>query len=109
MQKSDQLDRTFRALGDATRRAIVERLTTSAEEPASVFVEMFDSSQPTTSKHLRVLEDAGLVQRRIVGRQHLFSLRAERFVEIDTWFERHGRFWNRSLDRLAAHLEEDET
>lgn len=105
-----QLDIAFRALGDGTRRAIVEQLGTVHERTANNLVVLFESSQPTISKHLKVLEEAGLIQRRIEGRNHYFSMRPQCFAELEQWIGRHGAFWDRSLDRLAQHLaDKDDT
>jgi DNA-binding transcriptional ArsR family regulator len=95
---------TFAALGDPTRAAIVERL---ARGPATVsaLAEPFAMSLPAVSKHLRVLESAGVVERRKRGRATVCSLRAAALREAATWLERRHRMWERRLDRLAAHLE----
>jgi DNA-binding transcriptional ArsR family regulator len=68
--------------------------------------DLFDSAQPTISKHLRVLEAAELVQRRVEGRRHLFSLNPTRIQQAQNWLKRHLEFWEDSLDRLESVIEE---
>jgi len=67
---------------------------------------LFDSSQPTISKHLRVLEQAQLISRRVEGRRHVFQLAPARMRQARTWLERHLAFWEGSLDQLDGLLEE---
>lgn len=67
---------------------------------------MFDSAQPTISKHLRVLEDAELIARRVEGRRHVFTLAPSRMRQAQRWLERHLAFWEGSLDQLEGLLEE---
>lgn len=97
------LDRTFAALADPTRRAIVARLargTATAGELAKPFA----MSLPAVSKHLKVLEGAGLVARRKEGRIHYLSSRDRPMRDAERWLEKQRRFWEQSLDRLAEHL-----
>ena len=99
------LDRTFAALADPTRRAMVARLalgTATAGELARPFA----LSLPAISKHLKALEGAGLIERRREGRTHHLTLRAERLVDAAGWLEQQTSFWQRSLDRLARTLDE---
>ncbi|MGH6719824.1 MAG: ArsR/SmtB family transcription factor [Alphaproteobacteria bacterium] len=97
------LDRTFAALADPTRRAIILRL---ARRSATVgeLAKPFAMSLPAVSKHLKVLEGAGLVARRRVGRVHHLSARIGPMSDAARWIEVQRRFWERSLDRLAEHL-----
>lgn len=104
MDKNISLDLAFRALADGTRRQIIERLYVEAESSAGALVSCFDSAQPTISKHLSVLEKAGLVNRKVEGRRHLFSLNKDRLADVELWFERHRRIWENSLDNLEAIL-----
>jgi len=67
---------------------------------------MFNSAQPTISKHLRVLEEAELVARRVDGRRHVFTLAPSRMRQAQRWLERHLAFWEGSLDQLEGLLEE---
>jgi DNA-binding transcriptional ArsR family regulator len=101
------LDHVFSALADPTRRAILARL---AEGEASVteLAEPFEMSLPAVSKHIKVLERAGLISR---GREAQFRpcrLEPEGLKEASGWLAFYRRFWEGSLDRLAAFLEEEE-
>jgi DNA-binding transcriptional ArsR family regulator len=106
IQYAAPLDRTFHALGDGTRRAMLGLLARRGECTAGELGAPFDIAQPTASRHLRVLEDAGLVRRTIDGRVHRFRLRAAPLREAERWITRHRRFWNASLDRLEGVLAE---
>ncbi len=100
-----QLDRVFSALADPTRRAILARLATN-EATVNELVEPFDLSQPTISKHLKVLEAAGLVSR---GREAQFRpvrLNAVPLEEASMWLGDFRRFWAESLDRLDGYVKE---
>ena len=100
------LDSAFAALSDGTRRAIVERLAVG-ETCVTDLAAPFRMSLPAVSKHVRVLEDAGLVHRRRAGRTHFLSLAGEPLGAAAEWLERHRRFWEGSFDRLAAMLAEE--
>ena len=102
----DALDRVFRALGDRTRRALLTRL---ARGPCRVtqLAEPFDMSLVAVSKHLKVLERAGLIQRAIDGRVHQCSLDPAPLGDAQQWLHRNRTFWEASLDRLAALVEGD--
>jgi DNA-binding transcriptional ArsR family regulator len=97
------LDVVFHALADATRRAMVERLVAG---PASVsqLAEPFDSALPTIVKHLRVLEDAGIVESQKAGRVRTYQLVADALVGANTWIVRQRRPQERQLDRLGDYL-----
>lgn len=102
---TDRLDRTFGALSDPTRRAILARL---AEGEASVteLAEPFEMSLPAVSKHLKVLERAGLVSR---GREQQWRparLRATPLKEVAEWTDPYRRFWEERYDRLDEYLDE---
>lgn len=99
------LDRAFAALADPTRRAIVARLAAGSATVGEL-AKPFDMSPPAVSKHLKVLENAGLVARRRAGRTHHLSVRPEPLRLAADWIEDQRRFWERSLDRLARHLDE---
>jgi DNA-binding transcriptional ArsR family regulator len=94
------LDAAFSALSDGTRRAIVERLAVG-ETCVTDLAAPFRMSLPAVSKHLRVLEKAGLVRRRRAGRTHFLSLSGEPMAAAAQWLEQHRQFWEGSLDRLA--------
>ncbi len=103
--QSDRLDRTFAALSDPTRRAILGRLATG-EASVTELAEPFDMSMPAVSKHFKVLERAGLIVR---GRQRQWRparLEAEPLKEVADWTERYRRFWEERYDRLDDYLEE---
>ena len=100
-----QLDRTFAALSDATRRAILARLSTGALTVGEI-AEPFDISLAAVSKHVRVLERAGLIRREVQGREHRCSLEAGPLKDASHWTERYRAFWEGRLDALAKLLEE---
>ncbi len=97
------LDRAFGALGDATRRAILARLAEGSLTVGEI-ADPFDMSLNAVSKHLRVLERAGLIRRRIQGREHHCSLEADPLREVASWAERYRGFWEKRLDALEGHL-----
>jgi DNA-binding transcriptional ArsR family regulator len=94
---------TLEVLAEPNRRRILDALRTG-EEPVHVLVEQLGLSQPSVSKHLRVLRDAGLVAVRPDGQRRLYRLRPEPLFELDQWLEPYRRMWNRSLDQLEDHL-----
>ena len=100
----DRLDLVFGALSDRTRRAILGRLERS---PAMIteLAEEFPMSLPGVSKHLRVLERAGLVKRRIDGRVHRCALDASALGEASEWMDHYRAFWSENLDALANYVE----
>jgi DNA-binding transcriptional ArsR family regulator len=102
----DRLDRVFHALGDRTRRALLARLS---DGPAMIteLAGPFAMSLPAVSKHLRVLESAGLVERTVQGRVHQCSLHAQSLIEVDTWLAFYRPFWADTLDALAQFVEEN--
>ncbi|QDV52261.1 ArsR/SmtB family transcription factor [Gimesia fumaroli] len=101
-----QLDRTFHALGDGTRRKMLSLLAKRGEVTASDLGAPFEIAQPTVSKHIRVLEQAGLISRRVEGRVHRFQLQIKPFNEAQKWISKHREFWEGSLDALGDLLEE---
>lgn len=100
----DRLDHLFGALSDRTRRKMVARL---ARAPATIgeLAEPFAMSLPAVSKHVRVLERAGLVRRTIDGRIHRCALERKRLRDAGEWLERYTEFWDDTLDALAAFVE----
>lgn len=98
------LDDAFFALSDPTRRNILERLGTR-EAMVTELAEPHDMSLPAISKHLRVLESAGLLTRRVEGRQHLLRVNPDPLQHMKQWIDRQRQFWEGSFDRLAEHLE----
>ena len=101
----DRLDRTFAALADPTRRAILARLA-SGEAPVTELAKPFDMSMPAISKHLKVLEHAGLIARSREAQWRPCRLEAGRLKEVSDWVEHYRRFWEQSLDRLDEYLRE---
>ncbi|PCH82517.1 MAG: transcriptional regulator [Hyphomicrobiales bacterium] len=100
------LNLVFRALGDQTRRALLARLV---EGPAKVtdLAKQFEMSLPAVGKHIRVLENAGLVDREIKGRIHQCSLNAGPLKDAEKWLVVYQDFWNDTLDSLVRHLREN--
>ncbi|HEY2800632.1 MAG TPA: metalloregulator ArsR/SmtB family transcription factor [Chthoniobacterales bacterium] len=103
-QKS--LDRTFAALADPTRRRILAHLARGSRRVTHL-AKPHDMSLPAVSKHLRVLEKAGLLRRRRYGRVHEMELDARPLQQAAQWVEEYRKFWEGSLDRLAAYLEKE--
>jgi DNA-binding transcriptional ArsR family regulator len=101
------LDRTFSALADPTRRALVARLSQTDAISVSELAKPFAMSLPAVMKHLDVLSDAGLVTRNKSGRIVSCHLRAEPMREANDWLNRYQKFWSDRLDQLAAFLEDD--
>lgn len=104
--KSRSLDGVFSALAHPTRRAILHRLArgeTSVGEVAAPFA----ISLPAMSKHIRVLEDAGLIRRRLDGRIHRLQLVAEPMRGAAGWINEYAEFWSQQLDALGRFLEQD--
>lgn len=105
---SPQLDATFRALSDPTRRAILERLS-EGEATVGELAAPFDVSRPAISKHLRVLERAGLVDRTRDGRTSRCALDARPMREAADWVATYREFWEAELDALASYFESGES
>lgn len=105
MNASQRLDATFAALADPTRRAILARLATGAAS-VSELARPFAMSQPAVSKHLRVLERAGLVSSGQDAQRRPRRLEAQRLAEASGWLEGYRRFWEGSFARLDALLDE---
>ena len=101
---STVLNRTFAALADPTRRRILAQLA-QGDRCVTRLARRHAMSLPAVSKHLRVLEKAGLLRRRRYGRVHEMQLEAKPLKEAAQWVEEYRRFWERSLDRLADYLE----
>jgi DNA-binding transcriptional ArsR family regulator len=102
---SSGLDATFAALSDATRRGILARLA-SGEASVSELAAPYDMSLPAVSKHLRVLESAGLLTRSKEGRVQRCRLAAEPMRSAADWIEHYRRFWEAQFDSLHKFLEE---
>jgi DNA-binding transcriptional ArsR family regulator len=101
----DHLSTTLAALADPTRRAILARLA-SGERTVTELAEPFDMSLPAVSKHLKVLEGAGLIARGREAQWRPCRLEAKPLREVADWVERYRRFWEESFDRLDDYLHE---
>ena len=101
----DQLSSTFAALADPTRRAIVARLATG-ECSVTELAEPFEMSMPAVSKHLRVLEKAGLIARRREAQRRPCRLEPGPLKDVADWAERYRSIWEQRFDRLEAYLHE---
>src|SRR5579862_7375279 len=102
---ADPLSATFAALADPTRRAILGRLA-SGEASVSQLAEPFEISMPAVSKHLKVLERAGLIARGREAQWRPCRLDAGPLKEVSDWTENYRRFWTESFDRLDGYLQE---
>ncbi len=105
MTPSARLDATFAALADPTRRAILARLTLG-EASVNELAEPFDMSQPAISKHLKVLERAGLISRGRDATRRPCRLEAQPLAEVESWLENYRQFWEVQFQRLDGLLEE---
>jgi DNA-binding transcriptional ArsR family regulator len=101
------LDRTFAALSDPTRRALLARLVEKQSLSVSELAQPFAMSLPAVMKHLDVLSDAGLIAREKTGRTVACRLTAQPMEQAMNWLNRYARFWSENFDRLAALLEEE--
>jgi DNA-binding transcriptional ArsR family regulator len=101
----DHLSTTFAALADPTRRAILARLA-AGETSVTELAQPFAMSLPAISKHLKVLEHAGLISRGRQAQWRPCRLEAEPLKDVAEWVERYRQFWEQSLDRLDEYLQE---
>ena len=101
----DSLSTTFAALADPTRRAILARLV-AGEASVTELAEPFEMSMPAISKHLKVLERAGLIARGREAQWRPCKLETQPLREVDDWMSHYRRFWTESLNRLDAYLRE---
>ena len=102
------LDRTFGALADPTRRRILEHLA-GGDHCVTDLARPYRMSLPAVSKHLRVLENAGLVRRKRDGRVHRLRLEAKPMQQAQAWIEEYRKFWEASFDRLDEYLKQLQT
>ena len=103
------LDRTFAALADPTRRALLTRLAEQPDLSVSALAAPFAVSLPAIMKHLDVLSDAGLIARTKTGRTVACQLVATPMQDAIEWLNRYEKFWSERLNRLAAFLEEEDS
>jgi len=101
---TERLDATFGALSDPTRRDILAKLA-EGEARVTELAKPFGMSLPAVSKHLRVLENAELITRRVDGRIHLFTVNPEPLRSAQDWIEHYQRFWGEQLQSLGNYLE----
>ncbi len=104
-----KLTDTFSALGDPTRMAIVDRLLSQGALAAGDLSDVADISAPALSRHLKVLRQAGLLTRTVDRQRRIYAVNPEALRQVNAWMISHEDFWNSSLDRLAAALDEEET
>jgi DNA-binding transcriptional ArsR family regulator len=102
---NDQLSTTFAALADPTRRAILGKLT-RGEKSVSELAKPFKMTLPAVSKHLKVLERAGLIERSREAQWRPCRLKPRRLKAASEWLDAYRQFWEQSLDRLEAYLKE---
>jgi DNA-binding transcriptional ArsR family regulator len=102
---SARLDRVFHALSDSTRRDMLKRLA-AGERTVGELAEPFHMSLAAASKHIRTLEDAGLIRRTVEGRTHRCRIEARPLAGISSWLRRYESFWNQRLDALERALKE---
>lgn len=100
------LDAVFAALSNQTRRDLIERLA-GTDATISELAEPLDMTLPAVSKHLRVLERAGLVTRRRDGKSRRCALRPQGLHQVESWIQERREFWAPTLDSLAAHVEQE--
>jgi DNA-binding transcriptional ArsR family regulator len=105
---AERLDAVFHALADPTRRAMLRSLTL-AERSVGELASPFRMSFAAASKHVKALERAGLVRRRIEGRVHMCQLEAKRLAEAHDWLSFYERFWTMRLDDLELELRKPDT
>jgi DNA-binding transcriptional ArsR family regulator len=103
--RTARLDAVFTALADPTRRAIIERLSRGEARVTDV-AEPFRMSLNAVSKHIRVLEASGVVERHRKGRDHILSINTRSLDEVDGWIERTRRYWEARLDAMERLLRE---
>src|ERR1700688_710972 len=100
--RAPQLDGLFAALADPTRRAIVERLLAAGELSVGDVAARFAISTPAISRHLQVLQRAGLIERRIERQWRFVRVRPDALAPVESWLTRQRRHWTAALDRLEA-------
>jgi DNA-binding transcriptional ArsR family regulator len=106
VNQGSELDRLFRALANETRRELVAGLS-GGDRTVGELAGPLEMTPPAVSKHLRILEDAGVVRRTVAGRTHHISLEARSLEPAMAWLRNHGARWSSALDRLAARLDEE--
>jgi DNA-binding transcriptional ArsR family regulator len=100
------MDQVFAALGETARRRMLDVLR-EGERSAGELERVLGMAQPATSKHLRVLREAGLVRVRKDAQRRIYAIEPRRLAELDSWLAKYRGFWNGALDELARHLERE--
>lgn len=95
----------FEAVAEPSRRALLDVLTEGERTAGELVATLPGLTQPTVSRHLRVLREVGLVEVRPDAQRRIYALRADGLMPIDEWIERYRRFWANHLDALERHLE----
>lgn len=98
------METTFSIVAEPNRRAILDLLL-DAERSVGEIEQALSLSQPSVSKHLRVLRDAGFVESRVEAQRRLYRLKPEPLMELDAWLAPFRRYWSAQIDKLEAHLE----
>ena len=106
VKQQQRVDAVFAALADPTRRRIMERLSRGGESQVTSLARPFRMSLPAVSRHLRVLESAGLIKRQRHGREHLISANATGLSEVRKWMAQCAAAWNSGFDALDELLQE---
>ena len=94
----------FEAVADPSRRVLLDSLTAGERSAGELVAALPELTQPTVSRHLRVLREVGLVEVRADAQRRIYALRADGLVEIDNWIDRYRRYWAEHLDALERHL-----
>src|ERR1044071_5066368 len=102
----DRLDTALSALSHSSRRAILARLSNEGPARVTEIAEPFDMSLNAVSKHLKILEAAGLVTREVQGREHYIEFRGEPLRLVSTWVDYYERFWTQQLVRFEQHFKD---
>ena len=100
--RGPKLDHVFSALADPTRRAIVERLLAEGDKTVGEIAKPFRISAPAITRHIQVLEDAGLIEKRVERQFRVVHARPEALRPLGSWYERQQRHWSDAFDRLEA-------
>jgi DNA-binding transcriptional ArsR family regulator len=99
------VESSFAVVADPSRRAILSLLLSSERSVGEIERELRGMSQPSVSRHLRVLREAGFVESRIEAQRRLYRLRPEPLMELDAWLVPFRRFWSKHVDALERHLD----
>jgi DNA-binding transcriptional ArsR family regulator len=108
VNSSAKLDRSFLALSHPVRRTIVERLARGSANVGEA-TRGIGVSKPAVTKHLKVLEEAGVISRRVEGRTHRLSLRGRSLADAERWLETHRALWEAKFEAVERHLAKGET